>query len=67
MFKSIPMGSPIPLVYNLLGKDFPLGSLIPLVYNIKPLCLLVFLVYNFNNRSISIIIKCHIVTNIVSI
>ena len=44
MFKSIPMGSPIPLVYNLLGNYFPLGSLIPLVYNIKLLCLLVFLV-----------------------
>ena len=51
MFKSIPMGSPIPLVYNFLGNDFPLGSPIPLVYNIKPLGLLGFLVYNMNNRS----------------
>ena len=36
MFKSIPLGSPIPLVYNFLGNGFPLGSTIPLVYNIKP-------------------------------
>ena len=49
MFKSIPLGSPIPLVYNLLGNDFPLGSPIPLVCNIKPLGLLIFLVYNMNN------------------
>ena len=37
MFKSIPLGSPIPLVYNFLGNGFPLGSPIPLVYNIKAL------------------------------
>ena len=43
MFKSIP------LVYNFLGNEFPLGSPITLVYNIKPLSLLVFLVYNMNN------------------
>ena len=49
MFKSIPLGSPIPLIYNFLGNDFPLGSPIPLVYNIKPLGLLVLLVYNMNN------------------
>ena len=49
MFKSIPLGSPIPLVYNLLGNGFPVGSPIPLVYNIKPLGLLVLLVYNMNN------------------
>ena len=48
MFKSIPLDSPIPLVYNLLGNSFPLGSPIPLVYNIKPLALLVILVYNMN-------------------
>ena len=67
MFKSIPLGSPIPLVYNFLGNDFPLGSPLALVYNIKPLGLLVFLVYNMNNRSISSMIKCHILTNIVSV
>ena len=67
MFKSIRLGSPIPLVSNLLGNGFPLGSPIALVYNIKPLGLLVFLVYNMNNRSISSLIKCHIMTNIVSI
>ena len=67
MFKSIPLGSLIALVYNLLGNDFPLGSPIPLIYNIKPLGLLVFLVYNMNNRSMSSMIKCHILTNIVSI
>ena len=48
-------------------KSIPLGSPIPLVYNIKPLGLLVFLVYNMNNRSMSSMIKCHILTNIVSI
>ena len=48
-------------------KSIPLGSQIPLVYNIKPLCLLVLLVYNINNRSMSSTIKCHILTNIVSI
>ena len=37
MFKSIPLGSLIPLVYHFLGNDFPLGSPISLVYNIKPL------------------------------
>ena len=52
MFKSIPLGSPTPFVYNLLGNGFPLGSPIPLVYNM-------------NNRSISSMIKCHILTNIV--
>ena len=67
MFKSISLGSPIPLVYNFLGNDFPLGSPLALVYNIKPLGLLVFLVYNMNNRSMSSMIKCHILTNIVSI
>ena len=67
MFKSILLGSPIPLVYNLLGNGFPLGSTIHLVYNIKPLGLLVLLVYNMNNRSMSSMIKCHILTNIVSI
>ena len=126
MFKSIPLGSPIPLVYNLLGNGFPwvhqlfwfiilnhwvyvihdqmshsennclnmnithgqpwsqlaerrivttivsifksipLGSPIPLVSNIKPLGLLVLLVYNMNNLSMSTMIKCHIVTTIVS-
>ena len=55
------------LVYNFLGNGSPLGSPIPLVYNIKPLGLLVFLVYNMNNRSMSSMIKCHILTNIVSI
>ena len=67
MFKSIPLGSQIPLVYNFLGNGFPLGSPIPLVYNIKPLVLLVLLVYNMNNRSTSSMIICHILTNIVSI
>ena len=67
MLKWIPLGSPIPLVYNLLGNGFPLGSPIPLVYNIKPLGLLLVLVYNINNRSMSSMIKCHILTNIVSI
>ena len=67
MFKSILFGSPIPLVYNFLGNDFPLGSPLALVYNIKPLGLLFFLVYNMNNRSMSSMIKCHILTNIVSI
>ena len=67
MFKSIPLGSPIPLVYNLLGNGFPLGSPIPLVYNIKPLGLIVLLVYNMNNQSMPSMIKCHILTNIVSI
>ena len=60
MLKSIPLGSPIPLVYNFLGDDFPLGSPIPLVYNIKPLGFLVFFVYNMNNRSMSSMIKCQI-------
>ena len=45
------------MVYNLLGNGFPLGSRITLVYNIKPFCLLVLLVYNINNRSISSIFK----------
>ena len=67
MFESIPLGSPIPLVYNLLGNGFPLGSPMSLVYNIKPLGLLVLLVYNMNNPSISSMIKCHILENIVSI
>ena len=67
MFKSIPLGSLIPLVYNFLGSDFPLGSPLSLLYNIKPLGLLVLLVYNINNRSMSSMIKCHILTNIVSI
>ena len=67
MFKSIRLGSPIPLVYNLLGNGFPLGSSIPLVYNIKTLGLLVLLVCNMNNRSMSSMIKCHILTNILSI
>ena len=67
MFKSIPLGSPIPLVYNFLGNGFPLCSPIPLVYNIKPLGLLVLLVYNMNNQSMSSMIKCRILTNIVSI
>ena len=67
MFKSIPLGSPIPVVYNLLGNGFPLGSPIPFLYNIKPLGLLVLLVYNMNNRSMSSMVKCHILTNIVSI
>ena len=49
MFKSITLGSLIYLVYNFLGNGFPLGSLIPLVYNIKPLGLLVLLIYNMNN------------------
>ena len=57
MFKSIPLGSPIRLVYNLLGNGFPLGSPTPLVYNIKPLCLLVLLVYNINKRSMSSMFK----------
>ena len=56
-----------PLVYNLLGNGCPLGSSIPLVYNIKRLDLLVLLVYNINNRSMSSMIKCHILKNIVSI
>ena len=38
-------------------KSIPLGSPIPLVYNIKPLGLLVILVYYMNNRSMSSIIK----------
>ena len=67
MFKSIPLGSPIPLVYNLLGNGFPFSSPILLVYNIKPLGLLVLLVYNMNNQSVSSMNKCHILTNIVSI
>ena len=67
MFKSIPLSSPIPFVYNLLGNGFPLGSPIPLVYNIKPLDLLVLLVYNMNSQSMSSMIKCHILTYIVSI
>ena len=67
MFKSIHLGSPIPLVYNFLGNGFPLGSPISLVYNIKPLGLLVLLVYNMNNRLMLSMIKCHILTNIVSI
>ena len=67
MFKSIPLGSPITLVYNFLGNGCPLGSQIPLVYNIKPSGLLVFFVYNMNNRLMSSMIKCHILTNIVSI
>ena len=37
MFKSIPLGSPIRLVYNFLGNGFPLGSPIDLVYSIKVL------------------------------
>ena len=49
MFKSIPLGSPIPLVYSLLSNGFPLGSPIPLVYNIKPLGILALLVYIMNN------------------
>ena len=57
MFKSIPLGSPIPLVYNFLGNDFPLGSPLSLVYNTKPLVLLVYLVYNMNNRSMPSMIK----------
>ena len=61
------MGSSIPLVYNLLRNGFPLGSPIPLVYNIKPMGLLVFLVYNMNNRSMSSMIKWHILKKIVSI
>ena len=61
-----PLGSPIPLVYNFLGNGFTLGSPIPLVYNIKPLGLLVLLVYNINNRSMSSMFKCHILTSIVS-
>ena len=36
MFKSIPLGSPFPFLYNLLGNGFPLDSPIPLVYNIIP-------------------------------
>ena len=48
MFKSNPLGSPVPLVYNLLVNGFPFGSPIPLVYNIKPLGLLAVLVYNMN-------------------
>ena len=67
LYKSITLGSPIPLVYNFLGNDFPFGSPIPLVNNIKPLGLLVFSVYNMNNRLMSSLIKCHILTNIVSI
>ena len=67
MFKSIPLGSPIALVSNLLGNGFPLGSPYPLVYNIKPLGLLFLLVYNMNNRSMSSMIKCHNLKNIVSI
>ena len=47
-------------------KSIPLGSTIPLVYNIKPLGLIVLLIYNMNNRSMSSMIKCHILTNIVS-
>ena len=66
MFKSFPLGSPIPLVFNFLGNGFPLGSPIPLVYNIKPFGLLVLLVYNMNNRSMSSMIKCCIVRTIVS-
>ena len=54
MFKSIPLGSPIPVVCILLGNGFPLGSPIPLVYNM-------------NNQSMPSMIKCHILTNIVSI
>ena len=52
------------LVYNLLGNGCPLGSPIPLVYNIKLLGLLVLLVYNMNNQSMSSMIKCHILKNI---
>ena len=48
-------------------KLIPLVSPITLVYNIKTLALFVLLVYNMNNRSISSMIKCHILTNIVSI
>ena len=48
-------------------KSIPLGSPIPLVNNIKPLGLLLILVYNMNNQSISSMIRCHILTNIVSI
>ena len=48
-------------------KSIPLGSPIPLVYNIKPLGLLVFLVYDMNNRPMSCMIKCHILTKNVSI
>ena len=40
MFKSMPLGSLIHLVYNFLGSDFPFGSPLSLVYNIKPLGLL---------------------------
>ena len=40
-----------------MSKSIRLGSPIPLVYNIKPLGLLVLLVYNMNNRSMSSIIK----------
>ena len=67
MLKSIPLGSLIPLAYNFLRNYFPLGSPIPLVYNIKPMSLLVPLVYNMNNQSMSSMVKCHILTNIVSI
>ena len=67
MFKSIPLGSPIPLVYNLLGNGFPLVSPIPLVYNIKPLGILVLLFYNMSNRSMSSMIKFHIMKNTDSI
>ena len=38
-------------------KSIPLGSPNPLVYNIKPFCLLVLLVYNINNRSMSSMFK----------
>ena len=81
MFKSIPFGSPIHLVYNIK----PLGLLVLLVYDmnnrsmssmiichiltnivLKPLGLLVLLVYNMNNRSMSSMIKCCIVRTIVS-
>ena len=48
MFKSIPLGSLIPFVYNLLGNGFPLGSPIPLLYNIKPLGLLFSCVFNID-------------------
>ena len=47
-------------------KSIPLGSPIHLVYNIKLLGLLVLLVYNMNNRSMSSMIKCHILTNTIS-
>ena len=50
MFKLIPLGSPIPLIYNFFGNYFTLGSPIPLVYNTKPLGLLVLSVHNMNNR-----------------